>query len=338
MLALLLDESQSSIYMKETLSLFRSSGLVTLSHTEDKMSKVVFQDYFTATSLTYLKRSIALTLDEDGPDLTARGIFPPNQCIGAHIVAKEKTLVAGLPLIALIFSVYEEQGGGACTWQASVQEGALVDTGTEIVRLQGACIDILKLERVILNYIARLSGVANITAQYAQMLEGTGVKLLDTRKTLPGLRWLEKYAVRVGGGYNHRRDLQEMLMIKDNHIDACGSITKAVEKLRAFYTPCPPIEVECRTYAEVQEAVNTHVERIMLDNMPICGQGENTLKACLPLIPKSIEAEISGGVSYENLRDLALCDGVTRPADYISVGRLTHSAVNADFSLRIVDA
>ncbi len=298
------------------------------------MSKVIFQDYFTETSLDYLKRSIALALDEDGEDLTARGIFSPEQNINATVIAKERTFVAGLPLIPHIFSVYEAQGGGICTWQPSILEGDIVASGTEIVRLHGSSADILKLERVILNYISHLSGVANSTSRYVERLIGTGVKLLDTRKTLPGLRWLEKYAVRVGGGHNHRRNLEEMLMVKDNHIDACGSITLAVEKLRTAYTPCPPIEVECRTYAEVQEAVATKVERIMLDNMEIASEDhKDSLIHCLPLIPKDIEAEISGGVNYENIRELALCQGIARHADYISVGRLTHSAESADFSL-----
>ncbi len=294
------------------------------------MSDVVFQDYFDARSSEYVRQCIALALEEDGPDLTAEGIFSAGQSMRAHIVAKEPTFVVGLPLIPRIFAEYSAQGGGACSWQACVQEGAQVATGTEIVRVHGANVDILKLERVILNFISHLSGIANMTQVYVQALAGTGVRLLDTRKTLPGLRWLEKYAVRMGGGFNHRRDLTELLMLKDNHIDACGSITKAVEKLRAAYSPCPPIEVECRTEQEVLEAVRAKAERIMLDNMNV-----EMLTHCLALIPKDIEAEISGGVSLENIRELALSAHEVRPADFISVGRLTHSAPCADFSMRI---
>ena len=160
-------------------------------------------------------------------------------------------------------------------------------------------------------------------------LEGTGVRLLDTRKTLPGFRHLEKYAVRVAGGVNHRMNLWEMLMVKDNHIDAAGSITRAVASLREHFHPCPPIEVECRGAAEVREAVACRPARILLDNM-----GSAELRNVLPLIPPEIEAEISGGVTLENIRELALSSR-ERPADFISVGRLTHSAPSADFSMRM---
>ncbi len=304
---------------------------ITLSPVGDKMSDVTFQDYFDTNALGYLKQSISLALEEDGPDLTAEGIFASDHIMRATIVAKEATFVAGLPLIPHIFAEYGAQGGGTCFWQPCVEEGAHVACGTEVVRLHGASVDLLKLERVILNFMAHLSGIANLTATYVQALQGTGVRLLDTRKTLPALRWPEKYAVRVGGGFNHRRNLTELLMLKDNHIDASGSITKAVQKLRATYSPCPPIEVECRTAEEVREAVSAKADRIMLDNMDVAG-----LNHCLPLIPKDIEAEISGGVSLENIRELALSAQDTRPADFISVGRLTHSAPCADFSMRIL--
>lgn len=275
-----------------------------------------------------------MALEEDGPDLTAEGIFAPaspdspETMIRARIVAKQDTLVAGLPLIPLILGMYAEQGGAQAHWQPCVAEGAHVPCGTEVARLHGPVVTLLKTERIFLNFITHLSGIANLTKLYVDQLEGTGVRLLDTRKTLPGLRWPEKYAVRVGGGYNHRRNLTEMLMLKDNHIDAAGSITAAVQKLRATYSPCPPIEVECRNNEEVREAVEACADRIMLDNMDAAG-----LAAALPLIPQSIEAEISGGVTLDNIRELASAG--TRRADFISVGRLTHSAPAADFSMRL---
>lgn len=292
----------------------------------------LFQEYFSGQGLEHLKAAIALALEEDGPDLTAEGIFAPNAphfMVRAHIVAKEDTLVAGLPLTPLIMMAYAEQGGDLAHWQPCVAEGTYVPCGTEIARLHGPVVTLLKIERIILNFICHLSGIANLTKTYVDRLEGTGVRLLDTRKTLPGLRWPEKYAVRVGGGYNHRRNLTEMLMLKDNHIDAAGSITAAVHKLRATYAPCPPIEVECRNDAEVREAISAAADRIMLDNMDV-----SQLAAALPLIPQHIEAEISGGVTLNNIRELALAG--TRRADFISVGRLTHSAPAADFSMRLV--
>ncbi len=297
------------------------------------MEYQLFQESFTAEGLEHLKSAITLALQEDGPDLTAQGIFAQSDNIKATIWAKQDSLVTALPFIPIIFEVHKDLGGGSCTLQALVAEASFVTNGTALAHVEGPAKDILKLERIILNFMTHLSGISNITHKYVQALEGTGVKLLDTRKTLPGLRWPEKYAVRVGGGYNHRRNLTEMLMLKDNHIDAAGSIVEAVKKLRDCYNPCPPIEVECRNLEDVCAAVEAKAERIMLDNMDV-----PTLKTCLPHIPPSFEAEISGNVCLENIRELALADGVSRRADFISVGRLTHSAPAADFSMRIASS
>ena len=281
---------------------------------------------FSGTACDFAVRLICLALEEDGPDLTSLGIFPPQEEASSYIVAKERTLVVGLPLISLVLSVIGMDPG---SWKAEVEEGSLVEKGTVVARLHGHTIQLLKAERVILNLMTHLSGVANLTRAYVERLDGTGVRLLDTRKTLPGHRYLEKYAVRVAGGVNHRMNLADMLMIKDNHIDAAGSITKAVEALRSRYQPCPPIEVECRNAAEVREAAACRPARIMLDNM-----GPKQLAEVLPLIPRDIEAEISGGVTLETIRELALASR-TRPADFISVGRITHSAPSADFSMKM---
>ncbi len=294
------------------------------------MPYTLFQESFTPEGMNHLKSAIMLALHEDGPDLTAQGIFDLEHTIQATIWSKQDSLVTALPMIPIIFQVHEQLGGNNCSWQALVLEGSFVSNETAIANIEGQAIDILKLERVILNFITHLSGISNLTQSYVQALDGTGVKLLDTRKTIPGLRWPEKYAVRVGGGHNHRRNLTEMLMLKDNHIDAAGSIIEAVQALRKTYNPCPPIEVECRTLQNVLDAVKAKVNRIMLDNMDI-----STLKMCLPHIPQNQEAEISGNVNLENIRALALADNVSRRADFISVGRLTHSAKAADFSLRL---
>lgn len=148
---------------------------------------------------------------------------------------------------------------------------------------------------------------------------------------MPGLRYPDKYAVLCGGGHNHRRNLAEMLMLKDNHIDAAGSMTKAVELLRGRYNPCPPIEVECRNLDEISEAVACRVDRIMLDNMT-----PDMLPEALEMIPSFIETEISGGVSLDTIRAYATVSTVRKP-DFISVGRITHSAVTADLSMRIAE-
>ena len=288
----------------------------------------LFTDFFAAEGRAFLEAALDLALAEDGADLTSQGIFPPAARARALITAKETSLVAGLPLIPLIMERCELPRT-TWQWQAHATEGGLAPSGCELARIEGSAHGLLKAERVILNFLSHLSGIANLTRRYVTELEGTGVKLLDTRKTLPGLRWPEKYAVLLGGGHNHRRNLSEMLMIKDNHIDAAGSIRKAVANLRGVYgAGCPPIEVECRDIAELREALDSGVERVMLDNMDI-----PALAAALPLIPPQVEAEISGGVTLDKIRALALAS--PRRPDFISVGRITHSAPAADFSMHI---
>lgn len=274
------------------------------------------------------RRLVRLALDEDGPDLTALGVFPPDGLASARIVAKQDAVVAGFPLISLVFDELGMEHPAGC-WEALAAEGSRVRTGEVLARLWGPTTVLLKAERVILNLVTHLSGVATLTRRYVDELEGTGVRLLDTRKTLPGHRYLEKYAVRMGGGCNHRMNLADMLMIKDNHADAAGSITAAMAALRGRYRPCPPIEVECRDAAEVREAVACQPDRILLDNMTPA-----MLAEVLPLIPSGVEAEISGGVDLTTIRGLALSSSV-RPPDFISVGRITHSAPAADFSMRM---
>lgn len=291
------------------------------------MQAPLFDKYFSPQALCFVDKSIKIALEEDGEELTSQAVFRSGDTMKACILAKEDSLVAGLPLIQRILHIHG-QGGSV---ELLTEEGAFVTAGTEVAHLAGPAPTLLKIERIILNYLCHLSGIANLTRQYVRQLEGSGVCLLDTRKTLPGLRWPEKYAVCVGGGCNHRRNLEEMLMLKDNHIDAAGSIRAAVQCLRQRYGgQCPPIEVECRTLDDVREAVSCNVERVMMDNMDI-----PRLTAALALVPLDIEAEISGGVSLENIRQLAHIG--PRRANFISVGRLTHSALAADFSMNIKD-
>lgn len=289
-----------------------------------ELMRKTWQQFFTPEARKMLSQNIRLALEEDGPELTSRGIFSPDTLLKGILRSKEKTFVCGLPLIGIVLK-------NVCdcfSWRPFVREGEKVDPYTQIAEIIAPAEALLKAERVILNYITHLSGVANLVSAYVQQLSGTGVKLLDTRKTIPGLRWPEKYAVMIGGGTNHRMNLSEMLMLKDNHIDAAGSIKDAIHKLRQFHNPCPPIEVECRTIEDVREALEANADRIMLDNM----QGELLINA-LNIIPASVEAEISGGVTLENIRSLAIC--AERHPDFISVGRLTHSAPAADFSMMI---
>ena len=217
--------------------------------------------FFSDEGRRYLRRSIELALDEDGPDLTAQGLFAADAPMHAVIRAKEDTHVVGLPVIHEVFEVM----GADPHVEMLVEEASTVPAMTEVVRMEGPAIVLLKAERVILNFITHLSGIANLTARYVRELEGTGVRLLDTRKTTPCLRWPEKYAVQAGGGCNHRKNLVEMLMLKDNHIDAAGSITRAVARLRETYSPCPPIEVECRTLDHVREAVAAGADGLLVE-------------------------------------------------------------------------
>lgn len=292
------------------------------------MDRGAFDNFFTGVARKRLLRVIKDSLAEDGPDLTSNAVFSAKDKLQAEVVAKEDTLLAGLPVIPLVLEETAALEPGEWSLEAHAEEGAVVRTGVSIASLFGSARVLLRAERVILNIICHLSGIANLVRAYASPLAGTGARLLDTRKTLPGLRYPEKYAVLVGGGHNHRKSLGDMLMLKDNHIDAAGGVRRAVELLRAAHADIP-IEVECRTLAEVEEAAAAGVSRIMLDNM-----GHVMMERALELVPKSTEVEISGGVTLENIGTLARL-GKKRKADYISVGRLTHSAPAADFSMRI---
>lgn len=281
-----------------------------------------FEEFFQAEAKMFLLATIRIALAEDASDLTSMGLFNESDMAQAMIVAKQDTVVAGLPIIPLIL----EFGGTDCQVHLNVDDGDKVSEGTMVAALQGPAQHLLKAERVIMNFLCHLSGIANLTAQYVEALKDTETQLLDTRKTLPGLRFPEKYAVLAGGGKNHRLTLADMLMLKDNHIDRAGSITEAVNQLRNVHSPCPPIEVECRTLEEVEEASQCEIQRIMLDNMD-----PETTKTALGVIPNTIETEISGNVSLDNIREIAELG-----PDYISVGKLTHSAPSSDFSMQFV--
>lgn len=285
----------------------------------------MFFSFFCDERLAMLHRLVDLALEEDGRDLTSEAVFPADSLLYASIVAKQDTLVAGLPLVAIVL---ERMGCASADVTLLAADGDIVKRGQEVARILGSAPVLLKAERVIMNFICHLSGVANATRSFVQAVQGTGVRVLDTRKTAPGQRYLEKYAVRMGGGTNHRMNLQEMLMLKDNHIDQAGSITNAVASLRAAYSPCPPLEIECRTLAHVREAVSLSPSRIMLDNMPL-----ETAAQALAIIPAHIESEISGNVTLTTIRALA----ELRPT-YISSGAITHSASVADFSMRLAVA
>lgn len=287
------------------------------------MKHTLFDTFFTPKALEHLMELIGLALKEDGPDLTSDAVFDAADPATAVVVAKERAVVCGLPLAPMVLDALADGAGAGVNFL--LHDGDVAEPGQAVLEISAPARLLLKAERVILNFITHLSGVASLTNEYVQQLSGTGTTLLDTRKTLPGMRYPEKYAVLVGGGENHRMDLAEMLMLKDNHIDRAGGITPAVKRLRETYTPCPPIEVECRTLEEVEEAAALLVDRIMLDNM-----APQDLASALAKIPESIETEVSGGVDLDSIRIIA-----ESGPDFVSVGRLTHSARSRDFSMQI---
>ncbi|WP_028587997.1 carboxylating nicotinate-nucleotide diphosphorylase [Desulfocurvus vexinensis] len=287
------------------------------------MNASTFHEFFQGPALEHLLRAVRAALDEDGPDLTSLAVFAPEAPARAEIVAKQDAVAAGLPIGPLVLDAVEPGAGAGMRLLA--EDGQAVRPGQVVAELHGPARTLLRAERVILNFLTHLSGIATLTRSYVDALRGSRTTLLDTRKTLPGLRHAQKYAVLMGGGKNHRLSLSDMLMLKDNHIDQAGGIAPAVARLRAAYAPCPPIEVECRTLAEVREAASLGVARIMLDNM-----APGALAEALALVPEGIETEVSGGVSLATLAAIAQAG-----PDFVSVGRLTHSAPAADFSMRI---
>jgi len=283
----------------------------------------LFFKFFTYDKWDLLINIVHLALIEDGEDLTSKGIFKESDRADAYIIAKEHTICSSLPLIDIILLCLSDKN----KVKYLKKDGDMATKGERIALISGPAIDILKGERVILNFLSHLFGISTYTNKFVQKLKNSETKLLDTRKTLPGLRYLDKYAVLVGGGKNHRMDLSEMLMVKDNHIDRAGSITKAVTSLRNKYKDlCPPIIVECRNIDEAKEAVKLKVDRILLDNM-----NPTQLQECIKLIPPYIETEISGGINFDNIEKFAHLG-----ANYISVGAITKGAPCIDISMNIL--
>jgi nicotinate-nucleotide pyrophosphorylase (carboxylating) len=266
-------------------------------------------------------RLIALALAEDAVqhDVTSRAIFPRGHRSRAVIDAKQDLVVCGLPIAAAVFRRVDRRLKAT----PLARDGDRVRRGAEVMRIEGPTASLLAAERTALNFLQRLSGIATQAQRYVSAVAGTGVRLVDTRKTTPGWRALEKYAVRTGGAHNHRMSLRDLVLIKDNHIAAAGSLTAAVEKCRAAAPRGIKVEVEAKTLAEVREAVAAGADIILLDNMTPA-----RIREAVKLIAGRATVEVSGGVRYATLRRFAL-PGV----DLISIGALTHSVAAADLSL-----
>jgi nicotinate-nucleotide pyrophosphorylase (carboxylating) len=269
---------------------------------------------------------IDLALEEDAGlgDVTSRAIFPPKHRSRAIIDAKQDVVICGLELAAAVFARVD----AALKVKLLVQDGAVVKRGAAVLRVEGPTGSLLTAERTALNFLQRLTGIATLAREFADAVKGTGVRVVDTRKTTPGFRALEKYAVRCGGCFNYRSSLGEHVLIKDNHIAAAGSLTKAVQLCRAAAPHLAKIEVEAKTLAEVREACRAGAEVILLDNMSPAQVVE-----AVKIIAGRAVVEISGGVKLATIRDYAL-PGV----NVISIGALTHSAPAADLSLDLQPA
>lgn len=263
---------------------------------------------------------MALQEDISSEDVTTNAVMP-EACLGeVELLSKADGIIAGLPVFARVFTLLDEE----TDFTFYVKDGDKVSRGQRLAVIRGDIRALLSGERVALNYLQRLSGVATYTNRVVKLLEGSGIKLLDTRKTTPNMRLLEKYAVTVGGGCNHRYNLSDGILLKDNHIGAAGSVAKAVAMAKAYAPFVRKIEVETETLDMVREAVEAGADIIMFDNMT-----HDMMKEAVRIIDGRAETECSGNVTEENISKLKDV-GV----DYISSGALTHSAPILDLSLK----
>jgi nicotinate-nucleotide pyrophosphorylase (carboxylating) len=271
-----------------------------------------------------IKHLIQIALEEDiGPgDITTDNVVDPEIKGKGIILAKEPLTLAGLETAGDVFAFIDP----LVICRFLFRDGDEVKSGDIVMEVEGRLRTLLKGERTALNFLQRLSGIATNARSYVTHLDDRNIRLVDTRKTTPGWRVLEKYAVRVGGAYNHRMGLYDGVLIKDNHIIACGGITKAIERVRDKVSHLVKIEVEVSDIPSVKEALAAKADVIMLDNMDI-----GRIKEAVAVIGKKAIIEVSGGITKENLKSLS-GSGV----DLISVGALTHSARSVDLSMRII--
>jgi nicotinate-nucleotide pyrophosphorylase (carboxylating) len=264
----------------------------------------------------------ALAEDMPGGDVTSESIIPPSAVSEAVLLAKEAGVLAGLTVARRVFELVD----GRVAFQAKAEDGLPLRKGDILANLKGPTIALLKGERTALNFLQRLCGIATATRRFVDAVSGTKARILDTRKTTPGLRRLEKYAVRMGGGQNHRMNLSEMALIKDNHLRHVGSITEAVRRARENVPSGVKVEVEVTSFEESQEALAAGADIVMLDNMAL-----EEMKKVVDSYAGRTPIEVSGNVTLDRAREIAAI-GV----DFISVGGLTHSAKALDISLEFL--
>jgi nicotinate-nucleotide pyrophosphorylase (carboxylating) len=279
--------------------------------------------------LTLLQLSLAEDLSPDAilpeqpasGDITSNATVSSDERLSGYIRAKASGVVAGLPVAKAVFELVDP----TMVFRTSLKDGEVVDKGQIIAVVQGSGKSLLAGERTALNLLGRLSGIATMTRRFVETVKGTKAVILDTRKTAPGSRLLDKYAVRMGGGQNHRTGLFDMILIKDNHITAAGGITPAVQLARQMYEKQFLIEVEVKNLTELNEALGLKVDRIMLDNMDLM-----TLRNAVQMTNGAIPLEASGNVNLANVRQIA-----ETGVDFISSGAITHSAPYLDINMKI---
>jgi len=269
---------------------------------------------------------VRLALNEDvrTGDVTSLWTLPAQQIQTAVLIAKESGVIAGLPVISIVFEEIKEN----VKISFNAEDGANVKAGDKIASITGETKALLSGERVMLNFLQQLSGVATITNKFARILAGTKTKILDTRKTIPGFRTLQKYAVLVGGGSNHRMGLWDMVLVKDNHIAAAGGVLEAWNAVKKQNTQNLKVEIEVENLEQLKLLLNLGVNRIMLDNMD-----NQTMQEAVRIVKESgdpVELEASGNMTLEKVKEIADIG-----LDFISVGALTHSVKSLDISMRI---
>ena len=267
---------------------------------------------------------LALREDIGDGDHSSLSCVPENAKGHAKLIVKDEGVIAGVELAVKIFHKYDSN----LEVQVHIVDGTRVKVGDIALEVRGSSRSILATERLVLNFMQRMSGIATQTNKIVSLLEGCSTKLLDTRKTTPGIRFMEKWAVRIGGGFNHRFALYDMIMLKDNHIDYAGGVVPAIERANQYLKETNKqlkIEVEVRDEEELKQVLAVGgVDRIMLDNFT-----PDQIRKVLPSIPKTFEVEASGGITLETIRSYA-----ETGVDFISVGALTHSFQSLDMSLK----
>jgi nicotinate-nucleotide pyrophosphorylase (carboxylating) len=264
-----------------------------------------------------IRAALAEDLGPEGVDITSARVVPATAVFRGVMQARHPMVAAGLPIAQEVFALVVPEA----RFRALVADGDSVAAGAVLAEMDGPAAGLLTAERVALNLLQLLSGIATLTRQYVERISGTGCTLLDTRKTIPGLRRLSKYATRCGGAQNHRMGLYDGVLIKDNHIAICGGITAAVS--RAKEANLPRIEVECDTLEQVAEAVNAGADIVLLDNMP-----PDVLRQAVAVVAGRARTEASGGVTLDTIRAIA-----ETGVDFVSVGRITQSAPAVDIGL-----